>query len=109
MIIGDRMCPVCGFEMADGPHDFNICPSCGTEFGLHDENSSIQDLREVWIASGPSWRSGVIDKPQGWNPWWQLLRAIQTGQTDQGLSYRTTAFVGSQAANQAIDGDHIYG
>ena len=70
----NNMCPVCGYEMADGPRDYNICPSCGTEFGLHDENSSIEDLREVWFSSGPRWHSRVITQPGGWDPWSQFLR-----------------------------------
>ena len=41
----DKLCPVCGYQMEDPPKDNNICPSCGTEFGLHDVNATLSDLR----------------------------------------------------------------
>jgi hypothetical protein len=68
----EKLCPVCGYEMDEGPRDFNICPSCGTEFGLHDLNSSIKDLREVWIENGAHWHSQVIPEPLDWNAQQQL-------------------------------------
>lgn len=43
-----NLCPVCGYGMKEAPADFNICPSCGTEFGVHDVNSSIPELRKAW-------------------------------------------------------------
>jgi hypothetical protein len=82
-MLEDKMCPVCGYEMAEGPRDYNICPSCGTEFGLHDVNSSIPQLREVWIEKGPRWYSSVIPPPPGWNPWLQYLRVFLRVQINQ--------------------------
>ena len=49
----ENFCPVCGYKMAEPPHEYNICPSCGTEFGLHDHNVSIDDLRQAWLKTGP--------------------------------------------------------
>src|SRR6266446_4815425 len=49
----ETTCPVCGYEMDDPPRDYNICPSCGTEFGLHDVNASISELRAAWLQTGP--------------------------------------------------------
>jgi len=72
--MNDKLCPVCAFEMVDGPRSFNICPSCGTEFGLHDENATIGELRAWWLSTGPRWHSTVIRQPVGWNPTMQLLR-----------------------------------
>jgi hypothetical protein len=66
------LCPVCGYIMADPPRDYNICPSCGTEFGIHDVNSSIADLREVWLENGPQWYSNAIPQPLDWSPFSQL-------------------------------------
>jgi len=52
-------CPVCGFaELTQPPYDstgcasFEICPSCGTEFGYHDANKSHEELRRRWLAAG---------------------------------------------------------
>src|SRR5579864_980161 len=72
----NKLCPVCGYEMADGPRSFNICPSCGTEFGLHDENASIDELRAWWMSTGPSWYSTVIPRPANWNPMMQLISGV---------------------------------
>jgi hypothetical protein len=58
--------------MEEGPRDYNICPSCGTEFGLHDVNSGIEELRQVWLESGPTWFSKVIPQPREWKPMIQL-------------------------------------
>jgi len=71
-MVVERLCPVCGYEMDDSPRDFNICPSCGTEFGLHDVNSSIENLREAWLEGGARWHSCVIAAPDDWNPYVQL-------------------------------------
>jgi hypothetical protein len=68
------LCPVCGYGMHDEPTNYNICPSCGTEFGLHDQNASVAELRDAWIQSGPSWWSKTDPVPPGWDPLAQLER-----------------------------------
>lgn len=75
-MVNNKLCGVCGYEMEEGPRNYNICPSCGTEFGLHDVNSTIEDLRQVWLGSGPRWYSAVVPKPAGWNPMMQLARLL---------------------------------
>ena len=70
----DNLCPVCAFEMDDPPRDYNICPSCGTEFGVHDVNASIAELRQAWLKAGPKWWSTSEQEPQDWNPFSQLAR-----------------------------------
>jgi len=70
----DNLCPVCGYEMDDPPRDYNICASCGTEFGYHDINAAILDLRKSWLKSGPKWWSAVDPQPEGWQPFEQILR-----------------------------------
>jgi hypothetical protein len=73
----EKLCPVCGYEMEEGPWNFNICPSCGTEFGLHDFNSTIRDLREGWWKNGaPEWHSVVIPRPDGWDGRKQLFDGV---------------------------------
>ncbi len=74
--MNDKFCPVCGFEMSDGPRSFNICPSCGTEFGLHDENASIEELRAWWVSTGPLWQSTVVPQPAVWDPMGQLMSGV---------------------------------
>ena len=69
-------CPVCGYGMEDPPKDYNICPSCGTEFGLHDVNSSISALRHAWLSSGAMWWSPADAQPTGWDPYAQLENLI---------------------------------
>jgi len=76
-MVNEKLCTVCGYEMEEGPRDWNICPSCGTEFGLHDVNSTIDDLRTVWFASGPRWHSSVVPQPTNWNPFQQIALVMR--------------------------------
>jgi len=55
--------------------DFNICPSCGTEFGYSDSRRDVAELRADWIEDGAPWRSTVITKPETWNAYVQLFAA----------------------------------
>jgi hypothetical protein len=66
------ICPVCGYPMSDPPRDYNICPSCGTEFGYEDSARSYESLRNAWFRSGAAWWSPVDPIPHGWNPLTQL-------------------------------------
>ena len=76
MVTNDKQCIVCGYEMAEGPRDYNICPSCGTEYGLHDVNSTVKDLRCAWLAGGAKWSSTVVPLPEKWNSILQLARLL---------------------------------
>jgi hypothetical protein len=60
--------------MDDAASDYNVCPSCGTEFGVNDVNASIPELREAWIQSGPRWWSRTDAVPANWNPFIQLAQ-----------------------------------
>ena len=66
------LCPVCGYGMHEPPANYNICPCCGTEFGIHDVNASIQELRAVWAHRGCKWWSHSEPEPPNWNPYQQL-------------------------------------
>ena len=76
-----NICPVCGYKLDEPPYDeagyasFNICPSCGTEFGYHDATKSHAELRMTWLQSGAKWWSRHESPPEGWNPEEQLRRA----------------------------------
>lgn len=71
----ENTCPVCGYEMEAPPANYRICPSCGTEFGVHDVNATIAELRESWLATGAQWWSKVDPIPANWDPIAQLERA----------------------------------
>jgi hypothetical protein len=78
------VCPVCGYP---GLHDpprgeatggsYEICPSCGFQFGVSDEDRGISDeqWREAWIQAGMPWNSVGIKQPLAWNPREQLENA----------------------------------
>ena len=74
-MVSENTCPVCGYEMREPPRDYNICSSCGTEFGISDVNSSVADLRDAWLESGPAWWSKTEAQPVGWDPVEQMARA----------------------------------
>lgn len=73
------MCPVCGYGMEDPPENYNICSCCGTEFGLHDANSSLDTLRAEWLRSGATWWSQVDPVPEGWDPYVQVNNVLHRG------------------------------
>jgi hypothetical protein len=67
-------CPVCAYPGLPRPAaDYEICPSCGTEFEYHDARRTHESLRREWIVEGAQWHSRVVHPPVGWNPWLQLI------------------------------------
>jgi|SRR4051812_22097390 hypothetical protein len=71
-----HMCPVCGFpNMAEAPQDYEICPCCGTEFGLDDFEHTHEELRKAWMGRGAPWFSKHTARPAGWNALDQLVEA----------------------------------
>jgi hypothetical protein len=69
-------CPVCGYQnLPFPPRDYEICPSCGTEFEYHDALRTYAELREQWVREGAHWHSRVVAEPAEWNPWNQLVNA----------------------------------
>src|SRR5207245_414014 len=98
-------CPVCGYPMEDPPSDFNICPSCGTEFGLHDAICSVEELRANWIRTGPKWWSTVDAEPKDWKPWEQVAKMLVEAERQRRLSasltyFRTSVNLGTEAETQ---------
>ena len=68
-------CLVCGYnQMPHPPKDYNICPCCGTEYGLDDAFDSYELLRDKWLEKGAPWmsQSSPYNQPQQWNAWDQL-------------------------------------
>lgn len=81
-----HICPVCGYPdlteaiytSGKGP-SYEICPSCGYEFGFSDWDSGItyEQWRAQWIGSGNEWTPGKMSwsdgaPPLGWDPKKQL-------------------------------------
>ncbi|WP_375481772.1 hypothetical protein [uncultured Jatrophihabitans sp.] len=75
-------CPVCGYSnlkepprLPGGGGSYEICWSCGFEFGVTDDDNGYSYLqwRERWIASGMSWATEANHpRPKGWDPAAQL-------------------------------------
>ena len=77
----NNICPVCGYpHLSEPAYDvqkcalFEICPSCGTEFGNDDWQVTFRELRRKWIESGMGWWS-KSGPPPGWDPSKQLRNA----------------------------------
>lgn len=61
-------CPVCLYgSLLYPPENHEICPCCGTEFGLDDEQETHLQLRSKWIARGAPWFSHYTLPPPGWS------------------------------------------
>jgi len=76
-------CPVCGFPELDeqprteaGAGSYEICPSCGFQFGVTDEDRgfSYEAWHAKWVQEGMQWDKGRTVAPIGWNPLEQLRR-----------------------------------
>lgn len=81
------ICPVCGYpdlhepprSARTGGGSYEICPSCGFEFGVTDDDKGFtyDQWRQRWIDRGMLWESaGVRPAPQGWDPRAQLQRLL---------------------------------
>lgn len=84
-------CLVCGYpNLPAPPSDYEICPSCGTEFEYHDARKTHEALRLEWIGNGMHWYSQVVHQPADWSPIKQLIDAgylpIRTQSTILGTS-----------------------
>lgn len=77
-------CPVCGYpdltdppRTASGGGSYEICPSCGFEFGVSDDDEgySYSAWRQEWIEAGLPWRDADIQPPpEDWDPHEQVRR-----------------------------------
>lgn len=84
-------CPVCGFPgLTERPRDpdsgpsYEICPSCGYQFGFDDDSEGIayRTWRERWRTQGMPWFSSN-PAPAGWDPVEQL-RALESAGSQPG-------------------------
>ncbi|MBP8258476.1 MAG: hypothetical protein KA118_02280 [Verrucomicrobia bacterium] len=74
-------CPVCGYpNLAESPRSrsgggsYEICPSCGFQFGVSDDDAGISYARwrRQWRESGMRWASQGTPAPAEWDPKAQL-------------------------------------
>jgi hypothetical protein len=80
-------CPVCGYaNLSEPPRgksgggSYEICPSCGFEFGVtdDDEGFTYSSWRRQWIDSGMIWYGKDSDPPPiDWNPNEQLQNLLR--------------------------------
>ena len=77
------VCPVCGYDGLEeeprpgaGGGSFEICPSCGFQFGVSDDDHgcTYDQWRQQWIDGGMIWDKGRSHPRAGWNPVEQLAR-----------------------------------
>jgi hypothetical protein len=81
------LCPVCGYpHLLEPPYNrsggasYEICPSCGTEFGFDDIAKSFDELRANWVAAGCHWWSSAQKPPSDWSPDQQLANLDKNAQ-----------------------------
>ena len=77
-------CPVCGWpklheppRSKSGGGSYEICPSCGFEFGVSDDDAghTYAGWREAWVQRGMPWSGKGQPAPARWNPARQILKA----------------------------------
>ncbi|MFN0130449.1 MAG: hypothetical protein ACKV19_27620 [Verrucomicrobiales bacterium] len=71
------ICPVCDYpKLSEPPRSefgggsFEICPSCGFQFGVNDDDEGIsyETWRRRWEAAGMPWTSVALKKLDSWHP-----------------------------------------
>jgi len=69
--------PVCDYpKLSEPPRSefgggsFEICPSCGFQFGVNDDDEGIsyETWRRRWEAAGMPWSSVALKQPSFWKP-----------------------------------------
>lgn len=81
--MNDHTCPVCGYDHLEyGTDTGDLCPSCGTMFGVDDDavdGKPHAELRADWIAGGMKWWAAKVgNPPAGWNAQEQLDLLLAT-------------------------------
>jgi len=76
MKVATHTCPVCAYpKLKEAPRSksgggsFEICPACGFQFGVSDDDDDISydEWREEWIERGQEWSSKGIPQPKTWD------------------------------------------
>jgi hypothetical protein len=83
-----HVCQVCGYpelerepRTINGGGSYEICDSCGFQFGVSDEDCGYFDeaWRSRWTGNGMRWSSVGSPPPECWNPRLQLARLMAAG------------------------------
>ena len=80
-------CPVCNYSglsenvvCSDGVPSYEICPSCGFQFGVDDETGiTYKAWRDAWVKGGMKWWDESTRHPPNWNPVDQLASIGTSG------------------------------
>lgn len=84
----EHTCIVCGYpHLTEAPRpkhgggSFEICPSCGFQFGVDDDDRGIAHAaaRAAWVRKGMKWHSRS-PAPADWNPKVQLQRWLEANE-----------------------------
>jgi hypothetical protein len=84
-------CPVCGYpalreppRAPSGGGSYEICPSCGFQFGVDDDDKGItyEDARKRWVTAGHRWQSRGMPAPGGWDAVKQLQKLVEAADSD---------------------------
>lgn len=84
------ICPVCGFDgllepayNEQGSGSFEICPSCGFEYGYDDDDLGVTHEEHLaqWLAAGAEWFDPEA-RPADWDLATQLARVGLVRQED---------------------------
>lgn len=87
-------CLVCGFphlteppRPESGGGSFEICPCCGYQFGVDDDDEQIPyaKARADWVQHGMPWRS-TNPPPRQWDPKHQLSQIQPDASAAKGAS-----------------------
>lgn len=86
-----HMCPVCGYDHLRRPaSDFQICPSCGTEFSYADATRTPDELRQQWLSNGSKWHSKRVAPPEHWSAYLQLTNLNKHVQTTNQINLKSS-------------------
>jgi hypothetical protein len=78
-----HVCPICGFSAlvqaprtSSGGGSYEICPSCGFQFGVTDDDRgyTYEQWRAEWRKRGMPWDNRSSSPPPDWDPVEQLRR-----------------------------------
>ena len=105
-----HLCPVCGFpgltetpRSRSGGGSYEICPSCGFEFGVSDDDlgHTYESWRAAWLAKGMKWSSRGQKPPAAWDPAQQVAAIASAKPAKAGGQKKTSPVATKPAAKPA--------
>ena len=101
-------CPVCAYPKLNEPPrsqsgggSYEICPSCGFEFGVSDDDlgHTYESWRQAWLAKGMKWSSHGHKQLAAWNPARQVA-AIASAKPAKAGGQKKTSPVATKLATK---------